>query len=103
MSVSEECKMNSVTAISATKCFGIPGLQSSAVVIPNPFLRHKVNRGLNTDECAEGNVFAFDPIIAAFSKGEAWVNEMNDYVTNNKKVFMEELKDTDLILVNIRH
>ncbi len=99
MSVSEECKMNSVTAISATKCFGIPGLQSSAVVIPNPILRHKVNRGLNTDECAEGNVFAFDPIIAAFSKGEAWVNEMNDYVTNNKKVFMEELKDTNLIFV----
>lgn len=99
MSVSEECKMNSVTAISATKCFGIPGLQSSAVVIPNPILRHKVNRGLNTDECAEGNVFAFDPIIAAFSKGETWVNEMNDYVTNNKKVFMEELKDTDLIFV----
>ncbi|RIA64850.1 cystathionine beta-lyase [Anaeroplasma bactoclasticum] len=100
MSVSEECKMNSVTAISATKCFGIPGLQSSAVVIPNPILRHKVNRGLNTDECAEGNVFAFDPIIAAFSKGEAWVNEMNDYVTNNKKVFMEELKDTNLIFVD---
>jgi cystathionine beta-lyase len=100
MSVSEECKINSVTAISATKCFGIPGLQSSAVVIPNPILRHKVNRGLNTDECAEGNVFAFDPIIAAFSKGEAWVNEMNDYVTNNKKVFMEELKDTNLIFVD---
>lgn len=99
ISVSEECKMNSVTAISATKCFGIPGLQSSAVVIPNPNLRHKVNRGLNTDECAEGNVFAFDPIIAAFNEGEEWVNEMNDYVTNNKKVFIEELKDTNLIFV----
>ena len=99
ISVSEECKMNSVTAISATKCFGIPGLQSSAVVIPNKFLRHKVNRGLNTDECAEGNVFAYDPIIAAFNQGEEWVNEMNEYVYQNKKLFTEELKDTKLKIV----
>lgn len=99
ISVSEECKMNSVTAISATKCFGIPGLQSSAVVIPNKFLRHKVNRGLNTDECAEGNVFAYDPIITAFNQGEEWVNEMNEYVYQNKKLFTEELKDTKLKIV----
>lgn len=99
ISVSEECKMNSVTAISATKCFGVPGLQSSAVVIPNQFLRHKVNRGLNTDECAEGNVFAYDPIISAFKHGEEWVNEMNLYVYENKKKFLELLSDTKLKIV----
>jgi cystathionine beta-lyase len=99
ISVSDACKMNSVTAISATKCFGIPGLQSSAVVIPNPFLRHKVWRGLNTDECAEGNVFAYTPIINALNDGEAWVNEMNAYVKENKRLFIEGLKDTKLIFI----
>ena len=99
ISVSEACKMNSVTAISATKCFGIPGLQSSAVVIPNPFLRHKVWRGLNTDECAEGNVFAYTPIINALNDGEEWVNEMNAYVKENKRLFIEGLKDTKLIFI----
>lgn len=100
ISVSKECMMNSITAISATKCFGIPGLQSSAVVIPNPVLRHKVNRGLNTDECAEGNVFAYDPIIAAFNLGEEWVNQMNEYVYQNKLLFTDGLKDTKLKIVD---
>lgn len=100
ISVSEEAKMNSVTAVSATKCFGVPGLQSSCVVIPNEDLRKKVNRQLNTDECAEGNVFAYLPIIAAFNEGEEWVNEMNAYVANNKKIFKELLSDTKLNIVN---
>ena len=100
ISVSEEAKMNSVTAISATKCFGIPGLQSSVVVIPNLKIKKLVERQLNTDECAEGNVFAFDPIIIAFNKGETWVNEMNEYVSNNKKIFKEILKDTELYFID---
>lgn len=97
--MNDEIKNNLVLAVSATKCFGIPGLQSSCVVIPNEDLRRRVNRQLNTDECAEGNVFAYQPIIEAFNHGEAWVDEMNAYVAENKKVFYELLKDTKLKIV----
>lgn len=97
--MNDEIKNNLVLAISATKCFGIPGLQSSAVVIPNEDLRKRVNRQLNTDECAEGNVFAYNPIIEAFNHGEVWVDSMNAYVYENKKVFYEMLKDTDLTII----
>lgn len=95
----DEIKNNLVVAISATKCFGIPGLQSSAVVIPNEDLRRRVNRQLNTDECAEGNVFAYTPIIEAFNHGEDWVDSMNAYVYENKKVFYKMLEDTDLTII----
>ena len=52
-SVSETCAQISVSCIAPTKCFNIAGINSAAVVVPNPYLRHKVWRALNTDEIAE--------------------------------------------------
>ena len=44
-SVSEHCRMNSVTCIAPTKTFNLAGLQTAAVMVPDPVLRHKVWRG----------------------------------------------------------
>lgn len=84
-SVSKECKENSITCIAPTKSFNLAGLQTAAVVIPNPYIRHKVVRGLNTDEVAEPNSFAIEGTIAAFSKGEIWLEELRRYLLENKK------------------
>ena len=81
-----------IMLISATKCFSIPALQSSAIVVPNESLRFEVFRGINNDEVAEGNAFSIDPIIAAFNKEEKWVDEMNEYVSINKKLFISEIE-----------
>lgn len=84
-SVSEKCRENSITCIAPTKTFSIPGLQTAAVVISNPVLRHRVNRGLNTDEVAEPNNLAVAAAIAAFEKGEAWLEEAREYLWENKQ------------------
>lgn len=84
-SVSENCKNNSITCIAPTKTFNIAGLQTSAVVVPNKTLRHKVWRGLNTDEIAEPNAFAITASVAAFSYGEEWLNQLRKYISDNKK------------------
>lgn len=78
------CEQISVTCIAPTKTFNIAGLQSAAVCIPNEVLRHKVWRALNTDEVAEGNAFAADVAIAAFSQGESWLNELREYLAKNR-------------------
>ncbi len=83
-SVNEQCRMNSITCISPTKAFNIPGLQTAAVYIPNSVLRHKVWRALNTDEIAEANAFAVDAAVAAFTKGEEWLDELRKYIYKNK-------------------
>ena len=57
-SISEACRDNSITCIAPTKTFNIAGIQTAAVFAADPVLRHRVNRGLNTDEVAEPNVFA---------------------------------------------
>jgi cystathionine beta-lyase len=84
-SVSDACRENSVTCIAPTKAFNIAGLQTAAVSVPNPYLRHKVWRGLNTDEVAEPNAFAVDAAIAAFTDGGAWLDELRAYLAENKK------------------
>ena len=84
-SVSEQCRDNSITCIAPTKAFNLAGLQTAAVMIPNPTLRHKVWRGLNTDEMAEPNAFAMDAAIAAFTKGDAWLDTLRQYIFENKK------------------
>lgn len=84
--VSEVCRENSITCIAPTKTFNIAGLQSAAVVIPNNTLRHKVWRGLNTDEIAEPSAFAVDAAVAAFIKGEEWLEQLRQYLFENKEM-----------------
>lgn len=88
-SVDSTCGDISVTCISPTKCFGIPGLQTAAVMVKNPILRHKVWRALNTDEVAEPNAFAVDAAVAAFNDGERWLDELRKYVFENKREVSE--------------
>ena len=92
-SASETCLNISVTCIAPTKTFGIPGLQTAAVVVPDPYLRHKVNRGLNTDEVAEPNSFAQTAAIAAFEHGGEWLDEVREYIYENKKRVSQFLRD----------
>ena len=82
---SEVCEQISVSCIAPTKTFNIAGLQSAAVCIPNAVLRHKIWRALNTDEVAEGNVFAADVAIAAFNNGESWLEELREYLAENRR------------------
>lgn len=91
-SVSEECRQNSITCIAPTKAFNLAGLQSAAVMIPNPRLRHKVWRALNTDEVAEPNAFATVAAIAAFTKGGNWLDELRCYIQHNRETVAQYLE-----------
>lgn len=91
-SVSENCKNISITCMAPTKAFNLAGLQTAAVAVPNPNLRHKVWRGLNTDEVAEPNSFAVEAAVAAFTKGEAWLDDLREYIQKNKNFAEDFLK-----------
>ena len=91
-SVSENCKNTSITCMAPTKAFNLAGLQTAAVAVPNPNLRNKVWRGLNTDEVAEPNSFAVEAAVAAFTKGEAWLDDLREYIQKNKNFAEDFLK-----------
>lgn len=88
-SVSETCRKISVTCIAPTKAFNLAGLQTAAVVVPDETLRHKMWRALNTDEVAEPNAFAVDAAVAAFTKGDPWLDALREYIAGNKQLVGE--------------
>ncbi len=92
-SVSEDCRDVSITCITPTKAFNIAGINSAAVCIPNPFLRHKVWRALNTDECVEPNSFATLSTITAFTEGGSWLDALREYVFENRKISEDYVKE----------
>jgi cystathionine beta-lyase len=91
----DDNKDNNIICISASKCFNLAGLQGACVVVENEDLRKKVNRGLNTDEVAEGNVFVYDSFISALNNGDKWLEEMNQYIYNNK-LYLKEFLDNNI-------
>lgn len=76
-----------ITAISCGKAFNLAGMQSACIVIKNPDIKKKVERAFNNDEVAEPNFFAIEANIAALTKGEDWLNELNEYIYQNKVLF----------------
>lgn len=92
-SVNEECRDNSITCIAPTKAFNLAGIQTAAVFVPNKQLRHKVNRGLNTDEVAEPNSFAIPAAIAAFTAGGEWLDALRQYLYENKHTVAAYLQE----------
>ncbi len=84
VSASDTCRQISITCLAPTKAFNLAGLQTSAVMVPDPVLRHKVWRGINTDEVAEPNSFAVEAAVAAFGRGKPWLDALREYLQKNK-------------------
>lgn len=95
-SVSQHCRDNSVTCLAPTKTFNIAGIQTAAVCVPEPHLRARVVRALNTDEVAEANVFAPVAAIAAFTECGPWLDDLREYIAQNKRLVRERLNDEAL-------
>ena len=88
-SVNEICRSISVSAVAASKTFNIAGLQSACLFAADPVIKHKVWRGVNTDEVGEPNAFSMSANIAAFSECDDWVDDMLGYVFENKRIACE--------------
>ncbi|MFH9089674.1 MalY/PatB family protein [Streptomyces sp. NPDC017673] len=84
-SVSPLCARTSVTCVSPTKTFNLAGLQTGALLVPDPALRAAVARGLHADWIGYPNVFAADATLAAYAHGERWLDGLRAVVTANRR------------------
>ncbi len=92
--VNDTCFNNSITLVSATKAFNIPGLSSACAIIPNPALCAKVKSAFAQAMITNTDYFSAHASIAAFEKGEEWLDAMNAYVAENKKVAAEFIRES---------
>lgn len=104
-----------VTLCSPSKSFNIAGLQTSNIIVKDPELRARIDRGVNIHENCDLNCFGPVALQAAYTpEGEKWLDEMNATVYSNYIAFKEEfsknfpqlavnrLEGTYLIWVDIR-
>ena len=81
--VSEKARMNSVTFMSPSKAFNMPGLTASHALVFNSKLRRKFHAFLESCELNLGHVFAFLAVEAAYSNGTEWLDQCLAYIQGN--------------------
>lgn len=99
-SVSEACRQNSISLVSPAKTFNLSGLQTAAAIVPDKVLRHRLWRGMDTDEVAEPNAFAIDATIAAYREGADWLDALREYIQQNKE-YVKDYLDHELKQVRV--
>lgn len=87
-SVSDAARENTVTLMSPSKTFNMPGLINSYYVIPNARLRRQYEYALETVDL-HVNLFGFEATKAAYTQGEEWLSQMVDYVEGNARFIVD--------------
>ena len=72
-------KENIVTLTAPSKTFNLAGLYTSNAIITNESLRNEYKKLFST----EPNVLGAEALIAAYNKGESWLDELLIYIENN--------------------
>ena len=84
---------NYVMCLATSKAFNLAGLQSAVIVCPNKERRELLQSAFWKEDIGEPNFFAVNANIAALRDSEDWLDEMNEYVYQNKLYFVNYLKD----------
>ena len=82
-SVSETARLNSITFMSPSKAFNMPGLSASHALIFNAGLRQRFVQFTEACELGNGHVFAFTAVEAAYSHGTEWLDQCLAYIQKN--------------------
>ncbi len=81
--VSDEIAKLTITTVAPSKTFNIAGLATAAVIIPSKRLRDNYQSVVDFLHIDGGNVFGTIALEAAYNKGDAWLDELTDYLEKN--------------------
>jgi cystathionine beta-lyase len=90
--VSAEAAGNSITFMSPSKTFNIPGIVTSYAVVPDDTIRRRFYHFLNSAGFGEGSVFSYEATTAAYTQGDTWLGEMLAYVRENVRFVTESVE-----------
>lgn len=91
--LSPELEQNSAIVNAPSKTFNIAGIQAASTIIPNEKLRNAYRQVLSNSGIDMPNVFAVTAVEAAYTYGEAWLEDLMLYVQDNYRLvksFIEE-------------
>lgn len=82
-SVCDDAASNSIVFGSPSKAFNMPGLCSSYAVIKDPDILERFRNFMDAGEFDSGNIFAAACCAACYEKGDAWLDEVLEYINGN--------------------
>ena len=82
-SISQEFLMHSVTCTSPSKAFNLAGLQIANIISANTDIRMKIDKAININEVCDVNPFGVEALMAAYTDGEEWLEELKQYLFAN--------------------
>ena len=89
LSLPEELAGQAVVLNAPSKTFNLPGLQTSCIIVRDPEQRRKISELLGRSHIPGPSIMGFTAAAAAYSGGEQWVREMNQYVSENFDLMAE--------------
>jgi len=90
-SLSQELARKTVTCIAPSKTFNLAGLFTSSVIIPDDSLRRKYSVAADRVHISP-NIFGIVASEAAYTHGDAWLEELLSYLSANARFASETLK-----------
>lgn len=79
-----------VTCTAVNKTFNLAGLHATNVIIKNSQLREKFQK---TASVILPNIFTISAVIAAYTEGKEWLNQVNEYIDGNIDWVLSFLKE----------
>ena len=74
---------SAIVCVSPSKAFNTAGLQIAAIVCPDECVRARVDRAINDNEVCDVNPFGVEGLIAAYTRGEEWLDALREYLDSN--------------------
>ena len=90
---SEKAMQRTVTLIAPNKTFNIAGLTTASAIIPNKKLRDAFQTVAQNNSTGSTNIFGIVAQEAAYTKGEAWLEELLAYLKENLKYLEGYIKE----------
>lgn len=78
-----EMQDHCVILTAPSKTFSIAGLQLANTIIPNEALRGRYRLQREKDGYSNPSLFGYHAMVAAYTKGDAWVDAMTQYIRSN--------------------
>lgn len=98
----KEIKKQAIICSSPAKTFNVPGIHISNVIIKDDILRNRFRKALERIALEEPNYFVSPVLEAAYNHGDDYLEEVKEYIYNNRnyvekyiKVNMPKLKVID--------
>lgn len=87
----KDCLEHVIAATAASKTFGLSSLRISNFLIPNARMRGAFIDRLNAHGLDVFNALSMTAATAAYQHGEAWLNDLQRYLAENRRWFEQAL------------